>query len=196
MYFLLSACLVDAITKVSNTSGTYGAFLKTDDARKYKSLELNAIPIVSNNKENVCYCEDIQNLIDHVKGDILYLDPPYNNRQYPPYYHILETAVLYDEPDIYGLTGRRHYEDKMSPFCMKDKALDAMVNIVKKADFSNVYISYSTEGIVPYLEMIEHLRSLGSVECFYRDYRRYKSNDGGKAPEKPLKEIVIYVKKR
>ena len=66
-----------------------------------------------------------------MRGDILYLDPPYNNRQYPPYYHILETVTLYDDPDIYGKTGRRHYEEKLSLLCMKEKAVSAMVNIIE-----------------------------------------------------------------
>lgn len=194
MFYLLSASLVDAITKVSNTSGTYGAFLKIDDARKYKPVWLEPIEISSNGKENECYCEDIFKVIDHVEGDILYLDPPYNSRQYPPYYHILETAVLYDNPSIYGITGRRHYEDKLSPLCMKDKALPAMLEIVQKAAFPFIYISYSTDGIIPYKEMIDKLHAFGRVECFYRDYRRYKSNDGGNL-QNPLKEIIIYVEK-
>lgn len=195
MFYLLSASLIDAITKVSNTSGTYGAFLKTDDARKSKALVLEPSEVFSNGKSNECYCEDILTLIRRVKGDILYLDPPYNSRQYPPYYHILETAVLYDDPDIYGITGRRHYEEKLSPFCIKDQALPAMLQIVQHAAFPHVYISYSTDGIIPYQELLAQLDTFGVVECFYRDYRRYKSNDGG-IEKKPLKEIIIYVKKR
>ena len=195
MFYLLSASLIDAITKVSNTSGTYGAFLKKDDARKNKLIILEPLEISSNGKQNECYCEDILSLINKVKGDILYLDPPYNSRQYPPYYHILETAVLYDNPNIYGITGRRHYKEKLSPFCMKDHALDAMLQVVKNAVFSHIYISYSTDGIIPYETLIDELSALGIVECYYRDYRRYKSNDGGSI-KKPLKEIIIYVKKR
>lgn len=195
MYYLLAASLVDAITKVSNTSGTYGAFLKIDDARKNKQIVLAPIEISSNGKQNECYCEDILSVIHKVKGDILYLDPPYNSRQYPPYYHILETAVLYDDPNIYGITGRRHYEEKLSPFCMKDHALPAMVQIIRSADFPHIYISYSTDGLIPYKDMMDDLSNYGKVECFYRDYRRYKSNDGG-ATKKPLKEIIIYVQKR
>lgn len=195
MYYLLAASLVDAITKVSNTSGTYGAFLKIDDQRKNKSILLERMEITDNHQTNTCYCEDIEYVIEQVGGDILYLDPPYNSRQYPPYYHILETAVLYDEPDIYGITGRRPYQEKLSPFCMKEKALPAMVNIVAKAQFQHIYISYSTDGIVPYKQMCDALRPYGDVECFFRHYRRYKSNDGGNIENK-LKEILIYVKKR
>lgn len=194
MYWLLVANLVDAITKVSNTSGTYGAFLKIDDERKFKPIALVASSFADNGQVNECHCADIFDLVDDVAGDILYLDPPYNSRQYPPYYHILETAALYDQPQIYGITGRRPYQDKLSPLCMKDKALPALVDIVKRAGFNHVYISYSTDGIIPHEELCEELQEFGEVQCFFKPYRRYKSNDGGGFNDK-LKEMIIYVKK-
>lgn len=195
MFYLLSASLVDAITKVSNTSGTYGAYLKIDDQRKYKLLELLPFSFIDNGHINTAYCRDIINLIDEVSGDILYLDPPYNSRQYPPYYHILETAVLYDKPNIYGITGRRPYQELLSPFCMKDKAFSAMLDIVQRANFSNIYISYSTDGIMDCKELCAALSVIGDVKCFFKPYRRYKSNNCGEIINR-VKEIIIYVKKR
>ena len=197
-FFFYKASLIDAVTKVSNTSGTYGSFLKINDNRKYKSIMLESLTVTNNDKENECYCEDITEVIKHVRGDILYLDPPYNNRQYPPYYHILETVTLYDEPNIYGKTGRRHYEDMLSPLCMKEKAVSTMVNIIKDAAFRHCYISYSTDGIMPYKELCEKLESYGEVKVFFKDYRRYKANSNGNIEEdkEKQKEIIIYVKKR
>lgn len=133
MYFLLIANLIDAVTRVSNTSGTYGAFLKVDDPRKDLPLSLSASSFVDNGKKNECYCKDIFELIDDLKGDILYLDPPYNGRQYPPYYHILDTVTKYDNPAIYGKTGRRPYANQISPFCVSEKAEAALFDIVKRA---------------------------------------------------------------
>lgn len=52
MYFLLIANLIDAVTRVSNTSGTYGAFLKVDDPRKDLPLSLCASSFVDNGKKN------------------------------------------------------------------------------------------------------------------------------------------------
>lgn len=187
--------MVDSITKVSNTSGTYGAFLKIDDPRKYREIQLLPFKFFDNQKENTSYCLDISDVIDGLQGDILYLDPPYNTRQYPPYYHILETAVLYDSPPIYGITGRRPYQEKLSPFCIKDKAMPAMLDIIKRAHFSNIYISYSTDGIIDYKELCEQLSAYGNVQCFFKPYRRYKSNDGGDGGKR-LKEILIHVRKR
>ena len=197
-FYFYKASLIDAVTKVSNTSGTYGSFLKINDNRKFKRIKLEPINVFDNNKNNECYCEDILQVIAHVSGDILYLDPPYNNRQYPPYYHILETVTLYDEPDIYGKTGRRHYEEMLSPLCMKEKAIPAMLDIIRQAKFKHCYISYSTDGIMPYKQLCEELGQYGEVNVFFRTYRRYKANSNGniEADKGKLKEIIIYVKKK
>lgn len=197
-FYIYKASLIDAVTKVSNTSGTYGSFLKIDDNRKFKNLWLQPQIITNNGKNNECFCEDIYRVITHVEGDILYLDPPYNNRQYPPYYHILETVTLYDEPEIYGKTGRRHYEDMLSPLCVKDKAILSMLSIVKEAQFKHIYISYSTDGIMPYEELCVKLEMYGNVSVYFKPYRRYKANSNGNIEDNngKLKEIIIYVEKR
>ena len=197
MYYLLIANMVNAVTKVSNTSGTYGAFLKDDDPRKVLPIHLEESVFFDNEKENLCYCQDVFKIIEEIGGDILYLDPPYNNRQYPPYYHILETVALYDAPEIYGKTGRRPYSNMLSPFCMADKAEDSLFDLVNKAKFRHIYISYSTDGLINYQSLTNRLNNIGEVKCFFKPYRRYKSNSGeSEMRQKKLKEIIIYVKKR
>lgn len=188
----LSASLVDAVTKVSNTSGTYGAFLKEDDKRKFKKIKLEKQVFFNNYHENESYCEDIFDVIDKISGDILYLDPPYNNRQYPPYYHILETVVKYDNPYIYGKTGRRVYNHQMSPFCMKDKAEMALYDIFQSANFKHIFLSYSTEGIVNIYDFAKKLPKGWKITVFDQNYRRYKSNSH-RVNNKELKEIILYV---
>ena len=195
MFYLLCADLVNAVTRVSNISGTYGAFLKIDDQRKYKPIKIIPSSFIDNGMNNECFNKDIFEIIDDVSGDILYLDPPYNSRQYPPYYHILETVTDYDNPAIYGLTGRRPYQDKLSPFCMKDKALPALLNIVERARFKNIYISYNTDGVINYQELGDQLKKIADVNYHFMPFRRYKSNSNGN-DKGELKEIIIYAKKR
>ena len=195
MFYLLCSDLTNAVACVSNISGTYGAFLKKDDPRKFKKIELVPTDFTDNRKQNECYKKDIFEIIDNVEGDILYLDPPYNSRQYPPYYHILETATDYDFPHVYGITGRRPYQDKLSPFCMKDKAFSALLDIIKRAKFRHIYISYNTDGIINYKEFEKVLEEFADVTLFLKPSRRYKSNSNGN-DKGNLKEIILYVRKR
>ena len=81
-YKYLLASLIEAVPFVSNTTGTYGAYLKTWDKRAYKRLELVKLGVLNNSKRNICYNEDANELIKKISGDILYIDPPYNERQY------------------------------------------------------------------------------------------------------------------
>lgn len=192
---ILRTSLIEAVGKVSNTSGTYGAFLKTDDKRKSKSLFLEPIQFIGNGHTNQCHNQDIFDLVAHVEGDILYLDPPYNQRQYPPYYHILETLSLDDNPSIYGKTGRRPYEDKKSPLCEKNKALESIIYIINKANFEYIFLSYNTEGLAPLDKLYSSLKTLGRIRTYEKIYRRYKSNSNGEQAG-DLKELVFSLKKR
>lgn len=193
---VLRASLIEAVMGVSNISGTYGAFLKEDDKRKYKSLVLNQISFINSLHEHECYNEDISSTIRRVQGDILYLDPPYNQRQYPPYYHILETISLDDKPNIYGKTGRRPYKNMLSPFCVKNKAYEALKGVIENAQFQNIFLSYNTEGLLNVTKIKNLLSEYGNTEIFYKDHRRYKSNGNGKNHNHDLKEVLFYVKKK
>ena len=95
-YFYLLSSLIESIPFVSNIAGTYGAYLKHWDKRALKKLELVKLDVVENHKKNKCFNVDANELIHKISGDILYIDPPYNSRQYVPNYHILQTVAKYD----------------------------------------------------------------------------------------------------
>lgn len=72
-------------------------------------MKLRTIPLLKNNHQNFVFNENSVNLIEQIKADIYYLDPPYNQRQYAPNYHLLETIAKYDNPTIKGVSGMRDY---------------------------------------------------------------------------------------
>lgn len=193
-FYVILASLIDAVTKVSNISGTFGAFLKVDDKRKNNDLKLDPIEVIESCNTHHCYNDDIFNIIEQVEGDILYLDPPYNGRQYPPYYHILETVTLYDNPAIYGKTGRRPYTDKISAFCIKGEVSNAIESIIRRAKFEHVFLSYSTDGLLTRDDIYSLLSDIGRTEVFEENYKRYKSNSNGEE-KSILKELIFYVRK-
>ena len=118
-YNYLLACLIEGVPYVSNITGTYGAYLKEWDKRAYKDFEMIRLNVTDNGVQNECYNEDANELIKNISGDILYIDPPYNSRQYLPNYHLLETIAKYDNPIINGKTGVREYSEEKSEYCVK-----------------------------------------------------------------------------
>ena len=85
--------------------------------------------------------EDGCELLEHICGDVLYMDPPYNSRKYDTNYHILETIALYDSPKIKGKAGLRQEECKKSRFCMKKEAPLILEEMVAKAKFDYILLS-------------------------------------------------------
>ncbi len=195
-YFYLLAGLIEAVPFVSNIAGTYGAFLKHWDARAFKNLELIELDVENNSRSNECFNEDSNQLIRKIKGDILYIDPPYNHRQYAPNYHVLETISRYDYPLIAGKTGLRPYRDIYSKYCLKKSVLAEFTDLIKNAQFTNIVVSYSNEGIMSSSEIEAVLLNYGiksSFKLYTIPYRRYKHIPG--IVNHDLEELIFFVKK-
>lgn len=195
-YFYLLACLIEAVPNISNISGTYGAYLKHWDKRALNKLELENIDVINNNIDNKCYNMDANKLIDDISGDILYLDPPYNSRQYVPNYHLLETLSLYDSPKIKGVTGLRDYSEKKSNYCYKKNVRQAFDSLIEKANFKHILVSYSTDGLMSVEEIEEILKKYGNkntYKLYKMPYRKYKSKH--EQEKKCLYELIFYIEK-
>lgn len=191
-YKYLLAALIEAIPFVSNTTGTYGAYLKTWDKRAYKRLELVKLGVLNNSKRNICYNEDANELIKKISGDILYIDPPYNERQYLPNYHLLETIAKYDSPILKGVTGVRPYGNEKSNYCIKRNVKASFDALISNADFKHIIISYSDDGLLSLEEIVEILKLHcieESVKVYKIPYNRYKS----KAPQNGKSEHYEYI---
>src|SRR5699024_3794948 len=109
-YYYLLACLMQAVQKVANTSGTFQAFFKFLESRALKNIVL--IPLEMEYKAlaslgNNAFCSSANILARQMQAEIVYIDPPYTTTQYANSYHVLETIARYDIPEIFGKTGRR-----------------------------------------------------------------------------------------
>jgi adenine-specific DNA-methyltransferase len=196
-YYYLVACIVEGIPFVSNISGTYGAFHKQWERRSFKKYEVFRLEVTTNGKENRCFNEDGVELLKHISGDVLYIDPPYNGRQYLPNYHVLETAAKYDFPKVKGVTAQREYENNKSDFCLKNKVLVAFEELIKNAKYKHIILSYSTDGLMTLDEIELIMKRYGKAETFEINripYRRYKSRSESNLNEE-LSELLVYIEK-
>jgi len=177
----------------SNVSGVYSAFQKKWDPRALKKFLLKPIKLVFNRGNNEVFNIDSMKLIPKIETDILYLDPPYNERQYAPNYHILETIAKYDSPIIRGISGMRDYKNQRSLFCNKSTALKSLDNIARNGKYKYLILSYNSEGIMSSEEIIEVLSKYGIVELIKFKRLRFKSNNSRENKNKKYVQEHLYI---
>ena len=176
-YYYLLACLIEAADKVANTASVYEAFLKDLKKSAQKSIVINPLELTFKNKKYEIYNKDSKELIKEIKGDILYLDPPYNTRRYDTNYHILETIALYDNPKLKGKTGLRVEDSKKSNYCIKHKAEIELEDLIKDAKFKYILLSYNDEGIIPMKKIEEIMKKYGKYKRYEKRHKRFKSDN-------------------
>jgi adenine-specific DNA-methyltransferase len=180
----------------SNILGVYAAYKKDWDKRALKPFHLKKIKIFIGNQTYFAYNQNSMELLDKFEYDIIYLDPPYNHRQYAPNYHLLETIAKYDNPKIKGVSGMRNYDNQKSDFCNKEKALKELEKIVNRKNYKFLLLSYNNEGIMPQNDILKILEKAGNVILKEYAYLRFKSNNNGEAAKKKfIKEQLFILKK-
>ena len=173
--FLLGI-LMCAADKVSNTSGTYGAYLKIWRSMALKDLTLEKPIFTSKGKNIIELCDVLSCVKKHKDVDIIYMDPPYNKRQYASNFHVLENIVVFDKQELKGKTGLRNYEDQKSDYCVKNKVKNTFEELVMNMTTKYLVMSYSTEGLLSEEDILDVLHKRGVVSVYRYTYRRFKTN--------------------
>lgn len=189
-------CGIEALSRVNNTAGVQAAFLKKFKDKAKEKFALREEDTVKGNV--VSYTTNIFKLLNdpsfrkHHNEDVLYIDPPYNHRQYGPNYHLYETFVLYDNPPLKGKTNLRENwkEECGSLFCTKNKCLEFLKSVVNSTTAKYTFLSYSTDGLLTEKEIVEAFPNRVTVNK--KEQRRYKS-DSSKEREYSTSELYEYL---
>ncbi|SMN02693.1 Modification methylase NlaIII [uncultured Candidatus Thioglobus sp.] len=175
LYYFLLASLLESADKVANTASVYGAYLKHLKKSAQKSLILKPAIFELNANEHQVFNEDSNKLIKKIEGDILYLDPPYNHRQYGANYHILNTIAKYDEFVPKGKTGLRVYN--RSNYCKKSTVSENFEELLKNAQFKHIFLSYNNEGLMSSEEIQRIMQKYGKYDLTTTEYQRFKADN-------------------
>lgn len=173
-YYFLLASLLEAADKVANTASVYGAYLKHLKKSAQKQLELKPAIYEINDNSHEVYNKDANELIKKIEGDILYLDPPYNAREYGANYHLLNTIALYDKFEPKGKTGLREYE--RSRYCKKNEVKTAFEELIKNANFKYIFFSYNNEGLMSENDTRQIMERYGRYDVAKAEYQRFKAD--------------------
>ena len=173
---ILLVSLMEAADRVDSTTGVQMAYLKSWAARAHNDLELRLpelLPRASAGKGEAHGLEAIE-AATQLEGDIAYLDPPYNQHSYLGNYHVWESLVRWDRPEVYGVACKRiDCRDRRSPFNLKRRFIDVWREVVERVRARHLVVSFNNEGFVAREEMEAILATRGEVTVIERDYKRY-----------------------
>jgi adenine-specific DNA-methyltransferase len=183
-YYVLLAALIEAADRVANTTGVYAAYVKSWQPNAVKPLRLRPPRLVTGTGLDCrAYQRDAIDVVRELRTfDLLYLDPPYNTRQYAGYYHIPEIIAegwFEDAPSLRGKTGLPADAGKRSDWSRRRRCETAFEELVNAADCRHILMSYNSEGIISE-ECIERVLRRRDIADTYRKlrqpYKRYRSD--------------------
>ena len=175
-YYFLVASLIKSIDRRANTASVYGAFLKKLKRSAQSRLVMRPLELIINVKEHKVFNQDANKLVRKIESDILYLDPPYNHRQYATNYHLLETIASYDNPKIHGVSGLRDYDGQKSLYCQRRHATEAFKDLIMAAKTKYIFLSYNNEGLIPLRDIKRIMSSRGRYGVFKKKHSRFKAD--------------------
>jgi adenine-specific DNA-methyltransferase len=184
-YFLLLAALIEGADRVANTTGVYAAYVKSWQPNALRPIRLEMPAVTPGAGSSAGRGDALEVVRARPDFDLLYLDPPYNNRQYTGYYHVPELIATgwYDggiEPR--GKTGLVTDPAKRSDWSRRGHCEGALETLIATARCRHIVLSYNSEGLIPERSIERILRTHGNPATYRRhqtSYRRYRADADG-----------------
>jgi adenine-specific DNA-methyltransferase len=205
-FFILLAALIEAADRVANTAGVYAAYIKSWQPNSLRPLTLAPLEPVRGPRGARAHPADAAEVAAHFgRVDLLYVDPPYNSRQYAGYYHVPEIIArgwFDDAPAIAGKTGLLAKHDQRSAWCSARRVEGALTELLEATRARHILVSYNTEGLLPeetMLSVLAHHSVDNHVRRFTHRYRRYRADadhSRRRFRDGELREILYYARLR
>jgi adenine-specific DNA-methyltransferase len=195
--------LLYAADKVANSAGQYDAFLNNlgqssydqegrhrVDSSVYSPLALR-MPATAAGRPATVLNRETNEITAALAADVLYLDPPYNSRQYVDLYHVLENIALWSKPAVHGKTRKFDRSHLRSAYSRRSTATKTLHDLLEKAHAHHIFLSYNSEGIIPDQAIRAMLERKGRVRVFETDYGVF-GNGAGRSRKRTVKERLFY----
>ena len=177
---ILITSLLYAMDKIANTCGHYDAYRKGVEFDK--SLELY-VPMANrqNNPNNQCFNMDSNELVKNIKADLVYIDPPYNSRQYCDAYHLLENVARWEKPEVFGVARKMDRSTMKSKYCTQS-ATEAFEQLIGDIKAKYILLSYNnmaekgndrSNAKISDQDIMRILEKKGEVKVFSESYKAF-----------------------
>lgn len=177
---ILITSLLYAMDKIANTCGHYDAYRKGVEFDK--SLELY-VPMANrqNNPNNQCFNMDSNELVKNIEADLVYIDPPYNSRQYCDAYHLLENVARWEKPEVFGVARKMDRSTMKSKYCTQS-ATEAFEQLIGDIKAKYILLSYNnmaekgndrSNAKISDQDIMRILEKKGEVKVFSESYKAF-----------------------
>ena len=194
-YSILITILLYAMDRIANTVGHYDAYRKNTKFDKELYLGI-MLPDKNLNKNNKCYNKDANELVKNIDCDLLYLDPPYNSRQYSDAYHLLENIASWEKPEVFGVARKMDRKAIKSSYCTIE-ATSKFKELIENTNAKYILLSYNnmsekgddrSNAKISDKDILEILGRKGKVTIFEEEYKMFST---GKSNVKDNKERLF-----
>lgn len=179
---LLITSLLYAMDKIANTCGHYDAYRQGVEFEKHLELYVPQ-PEHNINENNVCYNMDTNELAPEIEADLVYIDPPYNSRQYCDAYHLLENVARWEKPEVFGVAKKMDRTALKSDYCTQ-KATVAFEDLINSIHAKYILLSYNnmankgndrSNAKISDDDIMRILNKKGRVKVFSEDYKAFST---------------------
>jgi adenine-specific DNA-methyltransferase len=168
--------LMEAADRVDSTAGVHMAYMKAWAPRALNPLTLRMPDLQPAVAAGSCRATqgDALDIAGRFEGDLVYLDPPYNQHSYLGNYHVWESLVLWDKPETYGVANKRvDVRTRKSAFNSKPGIGPALSAVVEAIKAPNLIVSFNDEGYLSRDDLERMLSSRGHVQVIDIPRPRY-----------------------
>ena len=177
---VLIASLIYAMDKIANTCGHYDAWRHGAIFERRLVLPVLNVP-AKNNRQNCCFNEDANELVRRISADLIYIDPPYNSRQYSDTYHLLENVARWQKLPVHGVARKMNRAGLKSLYCTS-KATYAFEDLIQHCDARYILFSYNnmankgnarSNARIADENLFRILNAKGDVKVFAKKYKPF-----------------------
>lgn len=177
---ILIMSLLYSMDRIANTCGHYDAYRKNATFEKSLELYYPDVPLV-NNKKNLILNMDANELAKTIKADLVYIDPPYNSRQYSDAYHVLENVARWEKPEVFGVARKMDRSHIKSAYCTT-KASAAFADLIENINAKYIVMSYNntankgndrSNAKISDEDIMDILTKKGEVKIFNIDFQAF-----------------------
>ena len=200
---VLITSLLLAADKVANTVGQYDAYLKNLGSRSYDENGKHVVdssvygrlrlrmPALRFGAGATVIRADVNEIAGDYESDVVYLDPPYSERQYVDCYHVLENITLWKKPELRGKTRKFERESLKSKYSRRRTALAAFAQLISRIRADYIVVSYSNEGLMSIGDLRGVLEERGPTTIEHRDYAVFGNGAGQSVRRRVVEYLAI-----